>query len=387
MAAEFTGRLNGSAAEIGAAVWNGCANPAGHDDPHPFTRYEFFAALEESRSATARTGWRACHLTVERDGQVQGLLPLYLKNHSQGEYVFDHAWADAFERAGGSYYPKLQASVPFTPVTGKRFLICAGADEHETRKALMAAGSSAVRELHASSLHVTFLTEDEWRTAGEAGYLLRTDQQFHWENRGYTSFDEFLGELSSSKRKNLRKERAAVREAGVEFDWLTGADITEGAWDSFFEFYMDTGSRKWGSPYLTRDFFSRVGQSMADQILLIIARRGNKPIGGALNFFGDGAVFGRNWGCIEYVPLLHFEACYYQAIDFAIARGLKKVEAGAQGEHKLLRGYMPTPTYSAHFIAHAGLRRAISDYLDREREAVSEHIEELAEHAPFRKES
>jgi predicted N-acyltransferase len=385
MAGDFTAQLKGSAADIGAEAWNACANPAASTDPHPFTRYEFFAALEESGSATARAGWRPCHLAVGRGGGIAGLLPLYLKNHSQGEYVFDHAWADAFERAGGSYYPKLQASVPFTPVTGHRFLIAANEDERTTQKALMAAGAAAVRELHASSLHATFLTEDEWRCAGEAGYLLRTDQQFHWENRGYSSFDEFLGALSSSKRKNLRKERAAVRTAGIEFDWLTGADLTEEAWDCFFAFYMDTGSRKWGHPYLTREFFSRVGQSMADQILLIIARHGRRRIAGALNFFGDGVIFGRNWGCIEYVPFLHFEACYYQAIDFAIARSLKKVEAGAQGAHKLLRGYMPTPTYSAHYIAHAGLRRAVSDYLDREREAVAEHIEELAEQAPFRK--
>lgn len=379
-------RLKGPVTEIGAAAWNACANPDRVADPHPFTRYEFFAALEESGSATPRTGWRPCHLVIERNGKVEGLLPLYLKNHSQGEYVFDHAWADAFERAGGSYYPKLQASVPFTPVAGKRFLIAAQASVGETRRALMAAGASAARELQASSLHVTFLTEDEWLSAGEAGYLLRTDQQFHWENRGYGSFNEFLGDLSSSKRKNLRKERAAIREAGIEFDWLTGSDITESMWDRFFAFYMDTGGRKWGRPYLTREFFSRVGQSMAEQILLIIARRGRKPIAGALNFFGDGIVFGRNWGCIEFVPFLHFEACYYQAIDFAIARGLRKVEAGAQGAHKLLRGYMPTPTYSAHFIAHAGLRRAVADYLDHEREAVNEHIAELAEHAPFRKE-
>ncbi len=382
---DFTTSLKGAATEIGAAAWNACANPSGRTDPHPFTRYAFFAALEESKSATARTGWRPCHLLIERDDRIAGLLPLYLKNHSQGEYVFDHGWAEAFERAGGSYYPKLQASVPFTPATGRRFLVAAGADERKTVEGLMTAGASAVREFNASSLHVTFLTEDEWRIAGEAGYLLRTDQQFHWQNRGYKSFDEFLGELSSSKRKNLRKERAAVREAGIEFDWLTGPDLAESAWDRFFDFYMDTGSRKWGRPYLTREFFSRIGQSMADQILLIVARRGNKAIAGALNFFGEGTVFGRNWGCAEYVPFLHFEACYYQAIDFAIARGLAKVEAGAQGAHKLLRGYMPTPTYSAHYIAHAGFRRAVAEYLERERAAVAEHIEDLAEQAPYRK--
>jgi predicted N-acyltransferase len=381
----FTASLKGSAGEIGAAAWNACANPRGRANPHPFTRYEFFAALEDSRSATARTGWRPCHLVIEHKGVIEGLLPLYLKNHSQGEYVFDHGWADAFERAGGSYYPKLQASVPFTPVTGRRFLVAPGVNKSQIIEKLMVAGASAVRELKASSLHVTFLTEEEWRNAGEAGYLLRTDQQFHWQNHGYSSFEEFLGELSSSKRKNLRKERAAVRQAGIEFDWLTGSDITESAWDQFFAFYIDTGSRKWGRPYLTREFFSRIGQGMSDQILLIVARRGGVPIAGALNFFGEESVFGRNWGCTEYVPFLHFEACYYQAIDFAIARGLKKVEAGAQGAHKLLRGYLPAPTYSAHYIAHAGFRRAVAEYLERERAAVAEHIEDLAEQAPFRK--
>ena len=381
----LTARLAGPAASIGAAAWNACANPEGERKPHPFTRYEFFAACEESGSASARTGWRACHLVVEDDGRIVGLLPLYLKNHSQGEYVFDHGWAEAFERAGGDYYPKLQASVPFTPVTGPRFLIAPDADKDSVRTMLLAGGASAVKELRASSLHVTFLTEEEWNAAGAVGYLQRTDQQFHWENRGYASFDEFLSELSSSKRKNLRKERAAVREAGIEFDWLTGSDLTEAVWDQFFEFYMDTGGRKWGRPYLTREFFSRVSASMADQILLVFARRGARPIAGALNFFGQGTLFGRNWGAVEYLPFLHFETCYYQAIDYAIANKFRKVEAGAQGAHKLMRGYLPIPTYSAHFIAHAGLRRAVADYLDREREAVAEQIDELAEMGPFRK--
>jgi predicted N-acyltransferase len=382
---KLTARLAGSAASIGAAAWNACANPDGETSPHPFTRYEFFSAVEESGSASARTGWRPCHLVVEDDGRVVGILPLYLKNHSQGEYVFDHGWADAFERAGGEYYPKLQASVPFTPVTGPRLLVAADADKDSVRTMLLAGGASAVKELRASSLHVTFLTEEEWKAAGDFGYLQRTDQQFHWENRGYASFDEFLGELSSSKRKNLRKERAAVREAGIAFDWLTGSDLTEAAWDQFFEFYIDTGGRKWGHPYLTREFFSRISASMADQILLVIARRGARPIAGALNFFGQGVLFGRNWGAVEYLPFLHFETCYYQAIDFAIANKFRKVEAGAQGAHKLMRGYLPVTTYSAHFIAHAGLRRAVSEYLDREREAVAEQIDELTELGPFRK--
>ncbi|MGB8364978.1 MAG: GNAT family N-acetyltransferase [Rhizomicrobium sp.] len=383
--ANQTARLAGPAASVGRTAWNACANPSGRSDPHPFTRYEFFAAVEESGSATARTGWRPCHLVIEQEGRIDGLLPLYLKSHSQGEYVFDHGWADAFARAGGEYYPKLQASVPFTPVTGPRFLTAADADKGRTRTMLLAAAASAVDELHASSLHITFMTEDEWNAAGAAGYLQRNDQQFHWENRGYPSFDAFLADLSSSKRKNLRKERAAVREAGIEFDWLTGSDLTESAWDRFFAFYMDTGNRKWGRPYLTREFFSRIGAGMADQILLVMARSGSRPVAGALNFFGEGVLYGRNWGAIEYVPFLHFETCYYQAIDFAIARKLRRVEAGAQGEHKLLRGYLPVPTYSAHFIAHAGLRRAVADYLAREREAVAEQIDQLTELAPFRK--
>jgi predicted N-acyltransferase len=382
---DLTARLYGPASTIGAAAWNACANPQQSDAPHPFTRYEFFAACEESGSATARNGWRPCHLAIEQGGKIVGLLPLYLKNHSQGEYVFDHGWADAFARAGGSYYPKLQASVPFTPVTGKRFLVTEGADERQIRKALMGAAATAAEELHASSVHITFLTEDEWKDAGAFGYLQRTDLQFHWENRGYESFDQFLGELSSSKRKNLRRERASVREADIEFDWLTGADITEAHWDHFFAFYMDTGSRKWGRPYLTRKFFSLLGQSMSEQVVLIFARCGGRYIAGALNLFGGGVIFGRNWGSLEYVPFLHFETCYYQAIDFAIARGLKRVEAGAQGEHKLLRGYMPVSTYSAHHIVHAGLSRAVGEYLVREREAVAEQIETLAEYGPFRK--
>lgn len=382
---ELTARLAGRAFDIGKAAWNACANPEGSLSPHPFTRYEFFDAVEASGSAAARTGWRPLHLAVERGGRIEGILPLYLKNHSQGEYVFDHAWADALERAGGDYYPKLQASVPFTPATGRRFLIAKGADALETTGALLGAGASAVKELKASSLHVTFMTEGEWKLAGAAGYLQRTDQQFHWENRGYASFDQFLSELSSAKRKNLRKEREAVRAEGIAFDWLTGSDLSEAVWDRFFEFYMDTGGRKWGHPYLTRDFFSRVGETMADQILLVMAKRNGRAIAGALNFLGGGILYGRNWGCIEFVPFLHFETCYYQAIEFAIARGLRKVEAGAQGAHKLLRGYMPATTYSAHYIAHPGLRRAVDDYLSREREAIAGHIEELAEHGPFRK--
>jgi uncharacterized protein len=369
-------RLVTSAAEIGAERWNALANPTRVAEPHPFTSYEFFAALEQSGSASAATGWQPAHLLAP-----DGLMPLYLKNHSQGEYVFDHAWADALERAGGDYYPKLQCSVPFTPVTGRR-LLTASADAQET---LLKTAAGALRQIGASSLHITFLTEEEWQAAGRCDYLLRTGQQFHWENRGYDSFEQFLGELSSAKRKTLRKERASVREAGVTFDWLTGSDITEAHWDLFFEFYMDTGSRKWGSPYLNREFFSRLGQGLGRQTLLVMAKKDGRTIAGALNLFGEGVLFGRNWGASDYVPFLHFETCYYQAIDFAIQRGLKRVEAGAQGEHKLLRGYLPVTTYSAHLIAHKGLARAVDDFLEAERQAVAENIAELARHAPFRK--
>ena len=369
-------RLITSAAQIGAAAWNALANPQGLAEPHPFTTYEFFAALEESGSATRDTGWQPAHLFSE-----DALMPMYLKSHSYGEYVFDHAWAEALERAGGDYYPKLQACVPFTPVTGRRMLVTSDG----ARDSLLKTAAAAVRQIGASSLHITFLTEDEWKAAGDAGYLLRTGQQFHWENPGYTSFDQFLGELSSAKRKNLRKERASVREAGVTFDWLAGDDITESHWDQFFDFYMDTGSRKWGTPYLTRSFFSLLGQKLSHQTLLIMAKKDGKYVAGALNLFGDGVLFGRNWGAVDYVPFLHFETCYYQAIDFAIARGLKRVEAGAQGEHKLLRGYLPVQTYSAHVIAHKGLARAVDDFLEAERAAVADNIAELSRHAPFRK--
>jgi uncharacterized protein len=376
-------RLADGVSGIGVAAWNACANPDKLADPHPFTRFEFFEALEASGSASARAGWQPAHLVLEEKNAVTGILPAYLKSHSQGEYVFDHAWADALERAGGDYYPKLQCSVPFTPVTGPRILT----RDAGNRALLLKAGKAAADQIGASSLHITFLEKSEWEAAGREGYLLRNDRQFHWRNRGYDSFEQFLGELSSSRRKNLRKERASVAQEGITFDWLSGRDITEAHWDHFFEFYMDTGSRKWGLPYLTRNFFSRIGASMADQILLIMARRGQTYIAGALNLMGEGVLYGRNWGALEYVPFLHFETCYYQAIDFAIARGLSKVEAGAQGEHKLLRGYMPEETYSAHYIAHKGLRRAVNQFLVQEREAVTEHIDELARHGPFKKES
>ena len=300
--------------------------------------------------------------------------------------MFDHGWADAFERAGGRYYPKLQGSVPFTPVTGPRLLVGAGVEKISARKALLDAASKATRSLDASSLHITFMTEDEWALAAAHGYLRRTDQQFHWLNKGYPSFEDFLAGLSSSRRKTLRKERAAIRDTGIEFDWLTGSGITESHWDTFFAFYICTGNQKWGRPYLTREFFSRVAAGMGDAILLIIARRGLEPIAAALNFIGERTLFGRNWGAGEYVPFLHFETCYYQAIDYAIANGLERVEAGAQGAHKLLRGYFPQLTYSAHFIANPAFHDAVARYLLRERAAVAQETEDLRSFLPFREE-
>jgi predicted N-acyltransferase len=378
-------RFVGTAKAIGAEVWDPLANPETLPLPYPFTRHAFFVALEESGSATAKSGWKPQHLILTRDDAAIALLPLYLKSHSYGEYVFDHGWAEAFARAGGRYYPKLQASVPFTPVTGRKLLIARGEEPNQAARLLLKAGERAVDELRASSLHITFMTESEWELAGAEGYLRRTDRQFHWENRGYDLFDGFLADLASSKRKNLRKERASVLAEGITFDWLTGRDLTETMWDAFFECYVATGNQKWNPPYLTRNFFSLIGESMADQIWLVMAKRGRDYVAGALNFFDGEALYGRNWGCTEYVPFLHFETCYYQAIDFAIARKLKRVEAGAQGSHKLLRGYLPQATWSAHYIAHAGLRRAVAEYLEEERTAVSENMEALAARAPFRK--
>jgi predicted N-acyltransferase len=366
--------------QVEAKAWNACANPSGSPF-NPFISHEFLAALEMSDSATRKTGWLGRHLVLRDDaGRIVGVVPAYLKSHSYGEYVFDHAWADAFERAGGRYYPKLQVAIPFTPVTGPRLL----ASTKELRALLLNGLRQLTTETGASSVHVTFLPEADWRELGLSPWLKRTDTQFHWFNKDYGTFDDFLADLSSRKRKNIRKERQTVCELGIEFEQLTGNAITEAHWDAFFAFYMDTGSRKWGSPYLTRRFFSLIGNSMADSILLVTARRGRKLIAGALNFIGSDALYGRNWGAIEHHPNLHFEACYYQAIDFAIARKLARVEAGAQGPHKLARGYVPKSTHSLHYLAHPGLARAVADYLEHERRAVAEDQSALAEHAPFR---
>jgi len=324
-------------------------------------------------------------LATDADGNLLGVVPCYAKSHSRGEYVFDHGWAEAYERAGGSYYPKLQVSIPFTPATGRRLLVRPGTAADAVRVMLADALIDVCRRSAASSVHVTFPTEAEWELFGAHGYLKRTHQQFHWENAGYHSFDCFLDALSSRKRKTIRRERAEALAAGISVHWLQGSDLTENVWDAFFEFYMETGSRKWGRPYLTRSFYSMVGARMRDRILLVMAKRAGRWIAGAINFIGSDTLFGRHWGAIEHHPFMHFELCYYQAIQYAIEHKLLRVEAGAQGEHKITRGYLPRTTYSAHYIADPGLRRAIDDFLRRERAYVAAAGEELAELAPFRK--
>ncbi|BCH54546.1 GNAT family N-acetyltransferase [Agrobacterium vitis] len=389
MTQEVIIRVEQSFTAINQSAWNrlsGAAKASGGEAYNPFNSWAYLSALEESGSATAKTGWLGHHLLMEDgDGQLLGAMPCYLKNHSRGEYVFDQGWADAFERAGGQYYPKLQASIPFTPATGPRLMVTDGVEPESARASLAASFAEISRKLGVSSAHATFLPENELEHFEDADFLHRLDQQFHFINQGYANHDAFLETLASRKRKALRKERRAALENGITIDWLTGSDLTEAIWDQFFTFYMDTGSRKWGKPYLTRQFYSLIGERMAEDILLVMAKRDGHYVAGAINFIGEDTLFGRHWGCSEDHPFLHFEVCYHQAIDFALAKGLKKVEAGAQGEHKLARGYQPVTTHSAHYIAHPGLRRAIADYLEREREEV-EHIGAyLGEHTPFRK--
>ena len=376
-------------ADLPAEAWDACANPNANSQDrsyNPFISHAFLSALEASGSATARTGWQPQHLIAEtEDGAVLGAAPAYLKSHSRGEYVFDAGWADAYERAGGSYYPKVQVSVPFTPATGRRLLVLPGDNADSIRQGLASGLIELANLRDASSVHVTFAPEDEWRLLGELGYLQRNDQQFHWENANYTTFDDFLNALAARKRKAIKRERREALERGIEVQWLTGSDLTESIWDTFFAFYMDTGSRKWGRPYLTRSFYSLIGETMRDKVLLVMAKRAGRYIAGAINFIGSHTLYGRHWGAVEHHPFLHFELCYYQAIDFAIQNKLARVEAGAQGEHKLARGYMPVTTYSAHYIADPALRRAIADYLKRERAYVEMAGHELAAAAPFRK--
>lgn len=376
MPAPVTARIAEGVTSIPAVHWDACAG-----DTNPFVSHAFLSALERSGSATAETGWQPLPIVIDGTcGTPAAIVPAYAKSHSQGEYVFDHAWADAWERAGGRYYPKLQAAVPFTPVPGPRLLL---------RDAALApgliAGLEAITDQNRlSSAHVTFLEEAQLPLFDRAGWLIRSGTQFHWQNDGYAGFDDFLAALSSRKRKAIRKERARALE-GLTIRHLTGAEITEGHWDAFWDFYQDTGSRKWGQPYLTRSFFSMLGEAMGDKVLLMLAERDGRPIAGALNLIGGDAIYGRYWGCVEEVPFLHFELCYYQAIDTAIARGLSRVEAGAQGEHKLARGYVPVTTWSAHYLPDPNFRRAVADYLERERAAVAHEQEFLEGLTPFRR--
>lgn len=371
-----------SALSIAREDWDRLANPSGGEF-NPLVSHDFFRCLEEAGCAVAKTGWTPRHLVMEDDaGKVSGIVPCYLKHHSYGEYVFDHGWADAYERAGGRYYPKLQSAVPFTPVTGPRLLAATEAGRRDLASGLIA----LCTEEKASSVHITFLPEQDWQALGGRLWLQRTDIQFHWMNAGYATFDDFLASLSSQKRKNIRKERASLAKAGIRMLALTGKEITEAHWDAFYDFYIDTGSRKWGTPYLNRSFFSLIGEAMSEHILLVVAERAGRFIAGALNFIGSHALYGRNWGAIEYHDNLHFETCYYQAIDFAIDRKLPRVEAGAQGGHKLARGYLPQKTYSLHYLAHPGLQRAVANYLESERLGVEEQQQALAARSPFRQE-
>ncbi|WP_375279323.1 GNAT family N-acetyltransferase [Pseudooctadecabacter sp.] len=371
---------------IDAAEWDACACSEAHDGRavDPFTTYRFLKALEDSGSVGAGTGWDPHYLAARQDGQLIAVAPLYGKSHSQGEYMFDHNFAHAFERSGGRYYPKLQIAVPFTPATGRRFLTRPGFDTIGMG-ALVQGAVQIASDNDLSSLHATFCTEDEALAGAEMGLLHRTSQQYHWANNGYADWDEFLAALSSRKRKTLRKERRTAQDFGGEIVPLTGDQIEPHHWDAFWTFYQDTGARKWGQPYLTRRFFDIAQDTLRDDMLLVFALRGGVPVAGALNFIGRDTLYGRYWGCTEHHPCLHFEVCYYQAIDYAIAHGMARVEAGAQGEHKLARGYLPVTTHSLHWFSDAGFRGAVADYLKAERAAIDEEIEVLTSYGPFKK--
>ncbi len=371
---------------IGEEAWDACACPeaaAGRPND-PFTTYRFLSALEESGSVGVGTGWQPLYLTAELNDEIIGCAPVFGKNHSQGEYIFDHNWAHAYERAGGRYYPKLQVSVPFTPVTGRRFLVKPGF-EQIAAPALIQGCVQVADNNNLSSLHITFCTEEESQVGESMGLFRRSSQQFHWENRDYSSFDDFLAHLSSRKRKNIRKERAKAQEFGGEIRMLTGSSIEPHHWNAVWDFYQDTGARKWGTPYLTRKFFEIAHETMRDDILLILAERNGRPVAGALNWVGAQALYGRYWGCTEDHPCLHFELCYYKAIDFAIEQRLRTVEAGAQGEHKLARGYLPVTTHSLHWVRDPGFANAIGEYLEAERRAIDQDIEILTSYGPFRR--
>ena len=385
--AQIEVRVLGSLSQIPAAEWDSCACPEVSDGGRPldpFTTHRFLSALEDSGSVGRGTGWQPQYLTAYLDGMLIGAAPMYAKSNSQGEYIFDHSWAHAYESAGGQYYPKLQIAVPFTPATGRRFLVRPGYDA-VGMSALVQGAVQLAAEHQVSSLHATFCTEAEALAGAQMGLMPRTSQQFHWLNDDYADFDGFLAALSSRKRKNIRKERAQASDFGGEIRTLTGADLRPEHWDAFWRFYQDTGMRKWGSPYLSRQFFDIAQETMTDDMALILAERNGYPIAGALNFIGRETLFGRYWGCVEHHACLHFELCYYRAIDFAIAQGLARVEAGAQGEHKLARGYLPTCTHSLHWIGDPGFADAVRKYLDAEARAVGEEIEILTDYGPFRK--
>ncbi len=375
----ITLRIHHAIGEIAPAAWDACAG-----DINPTVSHVFLNALEESGSATARTGWAPQHLSfADRGGRLVGAVPLYLKSHSYGEYVFDWGWADAYERSGSRYYPKLLCAVPFTPVPGPRLLVAPGA-ARETKSHLIAGMIELARQRKLSSLHVNFPEADEFAAFAEAGFLQRIGQQFHWTNQGYRDFDDYLAALTSRKRKAVKKERREALAGGIEIELLTGSDLTERAWDAFYRLYLGTTNRKWGDAYLTRRFFSMIGERMPENIVLVMARGRGEYIAGAFNILGRDTIYGRNWGAHREYRFLHFECCYYQAIEFAIKRGLTRVEAGAQGPHKLQRGYLPAPIYSAHWIPDPGFRRAVAAFLAREREMVERKIEHLAEYSPFR---
>ncbi|MFC4214754.1 GNAT family N-acetyltransferase [Pseudophaeobacter arcticus] len=380
-------RVLGSLSQIAAADWDACACPETSDGGRPldpFTTYRFLSALEQSGSVGLGTGWQPQYLTAYLDGTLIACAPLYAKSHSQGEYIFDHNWAHAYEQAGGRYYPKLQIAVPFTPATGRRLLVRPGY-ERIGQSALVQGAVQLAADNQVSSLHVTFCTSQEAEIGTEMGLMPRVSQQFHWLNEGYADFDGFLTALSSRKRKNIRKERAQAQRFGGAIHSYTGDQIRPEHWDAFWAFYQDTGARKWGRPYLTREFFSIIHETMSDDLHLILAERDGYPVAGALNLIGRETLYGRYWGCLEHHPCLHFELCYYQAIDFAIANQLSRIEAGAQGEHKLARGYLPVETHSLHWIGDAGFAEAVSRYLEAERAAVAEEVEVLTSYGPFRK--
>jgi len=365
--------------EVDETTWDSCANAS--SPYNPFLSHKFLLALEKSKSVAPESGWQPFHLLVENGEKLIGVVPMYLKSHSQGEFVFDYGWADAWQRAGGSYYPKLQCSVPFTPATGPRLL--ARDPNPENLRTLVNATIEVAQKTKVSSLHMTFMQKDQWEATKKQGFLARIDQQFHWHNAGYETFDDFLSDLASKKRKNLKRERRGALENDISIEWATADSITEEHWDAFYHFYVDTGARKWGNPYLTREFFSLIGENIPQDILLIMAKRNNTYIAGALNFIGGDTLFGRNWGCIEDHRFLHFEVCYYQAIDFAIQHNLKKVEAGAQGSHKVARGYLPQATYSAHWISDPNFKDAVKRFLDDERKYVEEDIAYIETRSPF----